>query len=159
MVDFVIDFLRNYFSANVGVFLAGTLPVTELRAAIPLGVSLGMEPWVTFFYAVLGNLLPIPILLALLPRLLTHVPPTSLLGRALRWCVRRTLKRTKRLERLGALGLMIFVLIPLPGTGAWTASLAAVLFRISPSLALPSISIGVVGAGIIVTLLSIGLFH
>jgi|LSQX01.1.fsa_nt_gb uncharacterized membrane protein len=159
MVEIVIDFLRSHFSPNIGVFLAGTLPVTELRAAIPLGVSLGMEPWVCFLYAVLGNLAPVPVLLALLPRLMMHVPPSSLVGRGLQWCIRRTLKRTKRVEKLGAIGLMVFVLIPLPGTGAWTASLAAVLFRISPNLALPSIAIGVVGAGIIVTVLSIGLFH
>jgi uncharacterized membrane protein len=157
MIEVVVDFLRETFSPHTGVFLAGALPVTELRAAIPLGISLGLRPWEVFFYAVLGNIAPIPILLTLLPRLMECLSRTSWLGRGLDWCINRTLKRSERVEKLGAIGLMLFTVIPLPGTGAWSASLAAVLFRISPHLALPSIVAGVVIAGVIITALSVGL--
>lgn len=158
MIEIVVGFLRETFTPHTGVFLAGALPVTELRAAIPLGVSLGLQPWEVFFYAVMGNIMPIPVLLALLPRLLERLSRTSWLGRRLDWCVKRTLRRSERVEKLGAIGLTLFTAIPLPGTGAWSASLAAVLFRIPPHLALPSIVAGVVIAGVVMTILSMGLF-
>ncbi len=158
MVDSVVNLLRETFSPQVGVVLAGALPITELRAAIPLAISLGMPPFEAFLYGVLGNLLPIPILLWLLPKAMEWFSAGTWLGRQLDRWVQRTRRRSDKVERYGALGLILFTAVPLPTTGAWTATLAAVIFRVSPKVALPAIGLGVLIAGIVITLLSIGIF-
>lgn len=157
MVEAIITFLRETFSPQVGVLLAGALPVTELRAAIPLGISLGMAPREACLYALVGNMLPIPFLLILLPRLMRWFSKGTWLGRKLDWWTCRTLRRSDSIRKYGPLGLVLFTAIPLPSTGAWSASLAAVVLGISPRLAFASIALGVVIAGAVVTLLSVGL--
>lgn len=157
MTDAVVGFLREAFSPQAGVFLAGMIPVTELRAAIPLGISLGLKPGEACFFAVLGNIVPIPILLVLLPKMMRWFSKGTWIGRRLDWWTVRTLERSDKVETYGAIGLVLFTAIPLPSTGAWSASLAAVIFRISPHRAFASIAVGVLIAGAVVTLLSAGL--
>jgi uncharacterized membrane protein len=159
MVNELINFLKETFSPAVGVVLAAAIPVTELRAAIPLAVSLGMAPLTAFFWSVLGNIIPIPILLWILPKAMQWFTTDTWLGKRLDWWIARTLKKGDQVEKYGAIGLLIFTAIPLPGTGAWSASLAAVLFKVKPIVALWSISAGVLIAGVVITLVSIGLFH
>lgn len=143
--------------------IVAALPISELRGSIPLGfLTLKISFLKVFFLSILGNLLPvIPILLFLEPvsERLRHF-------RIWRNFFDRLFEHTKRksalIEKYEALGLILFVAIPLPVTGAWTGSIAASLFKIRFRYALLSISIGVVCAAIIVsavTLMGKGIFY
>lgn len=139
------------------VILVAALPVVELRGAIPLGVALGLSPAEAFLLALLGNLLVAPVALFLLPwgvGILTRFP---LLARAWEALERRVrLKGEEQIQRLGALGLFLFVAVPLPGTGAWSGAVLAVVLGLKRRYALLAISLGVVAAGAIVLLLTGG---
>lgn len=136
------------------VMIVAALPLIELRGAIPIGVALGLPVWKVFALAMVGNLVPVPLILLLLGpirRWATHWP---LIGPVLRWAEERAWKRRERVERYGFWGLVGFVGIPLPGTGAWTGSLVAVLLEMSFWKALLANVVGVTIAGILIALLS-----
>lgn len=158
MIESLIEFLRETFPPQIGVVLAGALPVTELRAAIPLAVSMGMPAGEAFVYGVLGNMLPVPVLLWVLPKAFAWFTEDTFIGRQLNRWVERTKRRSDKVEKYGALGLALFTAVPLPTTGAWSAALAAVIFKISPKVAFFSISVGVLLAGVVITLVSVGMF-
>ena len=138
------------------VILIAASPIAELRAAIPLAILTFDFPWYhALLLAIIGNLLPVPFILLFLEaatRLLSRVP---LFKKWLDWLFERTRKRGKIIQRYKRIGLVLFVAIPLPVTGAWTGSLAAVLFGVSFNHAFLSILAGVIIAGIIVTCLTL----
>jgi uncharacterized membrane protein len=136
------------------VIITAALPVAELRAAIPLAYSLGMSPAKAYVLSVLGNMLPIPFLLLALWRYEKQLRTLPLIGRIIEWAVSRTMSKTDQIRRYGTIGLAIFVAIPLPSTGAWTAAIGAFLLRIGARYALPSIIAGVLFAGVIVTVIT-----
>ena len=139
------------------VFLTAMAPVVELRGAIPLGVALGLPVWEAFLWAVLGNLLVVPLLLAVLPwliALMERFPLFARLWEAVESRVR--LRGEDKVQRYGALGLFLFVAVPLPGTGAWTGSVLAVVLGVRKRYALPAIAAGVLTAGVLVALASAG---
>ncbi len=128
------------------------MPISELRGAIPLGVwGYGLSPLKAFAIAIVGNLLAvIPLLLLIEPahKMAEKIP---ILKKFFDWILERTRQKGKIVEKYETIGLMMFVAIPLPGTGAWTGAFAAFLFDIPFKNALIAISIGVLIAGVIVT--------
>lgn len=138
------------------VILIAALPIAELRLAIPLAINTFGFPW---YYAlplaIIGNLLPVPLILLFLNGITRWLSKIALLDRFLNWLFEHTRRRGKIVERYKRIGLVLFVAIPLPVTGAWTGSLAAVLFGLNFRHAFFSIAIGVVIAGVIVTCLSL----
>lgn len=134
-------------------------PITELRGGIPLAISQGYAPAAAFLLAILGNLLIVPLLLVGLEYgedLLLRWRASRIL---LQWVFARTRRKGRLIERAGPAALVLLVAIPLPGTGAWTGAIAARLFGIPMRVALPWIGVGVLIAGIIVLLVSLGLFE
>ena len=134
-------------------------PIAELRGGIPLAISQGYTPASAFLLAVLGNLLIVPVVLVGLrygEELLLRWGPSRVL---LEWLFARTRRKGRLIERVGPVALVLLVAIPLPGTGAWTGAIAARLFGIPMRRALPWIGVGVLIAGIIVLLVSLGLFE
>jgi len=144
----VSDFLQVFFTAAA--------PISELRGAIPLGIlDLDMRWYQAFLIAFAGNLLPVPFILLLLgpaARVLTRV---KILDRLLNWIFEISRRRGGLVERYGALGLTLFVAIPLPITGAWTGCIVAYLLGLSFWRAFPAIVLGVLIAGVIVTALTV----
>lgn len=142
------------------ILVLSGLPVTELRATIPLAFTWGLEPWRSFVLAVCGNLVPVlPILLLLKPLeevLARHFPRIE---QVLQWLLRRTRGKGEQVKKYGVIGLCLFVAVPLPGTGAWTGAALAWLFGFSVWTAFISIAIGVVLAGTIVTLVTLGVIN
>lgn len=138
------------------------MPVTELRASIPIAFTVMKDAWSwpwwqTYLLAVAGNMLPVPLVLRLLgpvSRFLSRWGPFERFFDRLFQRARR--RAGSSIERYEALGLALFVAVPLPMTGAWTGCVAAYLFGIPDRLALPSILLGVAGAGAIVTLVMTG---
>lgn len=134
------------------------LPVSELRGAIPLAiVRYEMSPLLAYGLGVLGNLLPVVPLLLLLERLVKILSRWPVFQELFAWLFARTRRRFSRaVERLGALALVLIVAVPLPMTGAWTGCLVAFLFGLPWRQAFPLIALGVLIAGVIVMLSTLG---
>ena len=149
-------FLDLGFSKELAVLVIAALPIVELRLAIPLAINTFDFPWYyALLLAIIGNLLPVPFILLFLDAITRWLGKIALLDRFLNWLFERTRRRGKIIEKYERIGLALFVAIPLPVTGAWTGSLAAVLFGLSFKHASLSIFIGVFIAGAIVTCLSL----
>lgn len=144
------------FSKELVVLLIAALPVFELRGALPVAINLFHLPWYyAFLLAFMGNLLPVPLILLLLDTVTKLLSKIGFLNQMLNWLFERTRRRGRIVERYKRIGLILFVAIPLPVTGAWTGSLVAVLFGLRFRHAFLSILIGIFIAGIIVTCLSL----
>lgn len=131
------------------------VPVVELRGGIPVGTALGLGPLQTLAAAVAGNLFPVPFIIVYIRRvfqwLRRHIPR---LGRALDALERKAHFKSGAVKKYGPLGLMILVAIPLPGTGGWTGALVAAFLNLRLARALPSIFLGLLAAGLIMTFVS-----
>ncbi len=138
-------------------FVIATLPVSELRGAIPWALTAGELQWQeAYFYAVLGNFLPVIPLLLLLEPISLRLRKYSIWDRFFSWLFERTRRRSRVVERFEVFGLILFVAIPLPVTGAWTGTVAAFLFGIRFKPAVLAILAGILIAGAVVTLASLG---
>lgn len=139
------------------VFLVAMLPFLELRGAIPLGIGQGVPPLEAYILAVLGNLVPVVFLLYLLGPLEQRLRFIQIFDRFFEHLFHRTRhKHSEKVDRYGALMLVPFVAVPLPVTGAWTAVAIAYVFNLKKRYAFPAIVTGVVIAGLVVTLATIG---
>ena len=139
------------------------LPITELRATIPLALIVYDLPvWSAFILAVLGNLIPVVFIIwflnLLINKFLLH--RIYIFNRFFSWLFENTRrKHSKKFERWRDLALIILVAILLPFTGAWTGALAAFVFGIPIKRAFPLIALGVLIAGIIVTAITLGIIN
>ena len=150
------ELLELGFSRELVVLVISALPIIELRGALPVAINLFHLPWhYSLPLAIIGNMVPVPIILLFLDAVTRILSKIGIFEKALDWLFERTRRRGKIIERYKLIGLTLFVAIPLPFTGAWTGSLAAVLLGISFKHAFLSILIGVVIAGAIVTCLSL----
>lgn len=136
------------------MIIISMLPLIELRGAIPVGVMLGLPVTETFLLAMLGNMLPVPFLLLLLGPLRKAANHWPLVGPILSWAEERAMKRRGPIERRGFWSLLVFVGIPLPGTGAWTGTLIAVIVEMNFWRSLAAIAAGVLMAGLLIATLS-----
>lgn len=141
--------------------LIAMLPIFELRGSIPFAIlSLGESPSRAFWFSVLGNLLPVIPLLIIFSNITKWLEdvkdkPKSFIKTFLTLLFEHVKKRSLGIERLESIGLAIFVTVPLPGTGVWTACIIAALFRLHFLCALISITVGVIIAGALVTWMTI----
>lgn len=146
--------MLNFFQGihdELTVMLVAAMPLSELRGAIPLGITMGFTPLESTILSIIGNIIPIPFLLKLLEPIMNYLESTKLFSKGVQWVKRRTLKRSRdKIRKYSILGLFILVAIPLPTTGAWTGCIAATLLKIDFKKALISIISGVIAAGIIV---------
>lgn len=138
------------------VFGISILPVIELRGAIPAGAAMGLPFWAVFLCAILGNLLPVPFILIFIEKILLFMKEHNIFPKLVHWLEEKAQKGAARVENYALLGLSLFVAIPLPGTGAWTGALVAALFHMEKRRAMLSITLGVLMAGVIMTLASYG---
>jgi len=153
-------------SEIVKIFLTAMTPIGELRASIPLGLTVFHQHWLlVYVVSVIGNIIPPIFILWLFPRisewLMAH---SKLMNKFLTWLFERTRRKAHdKIEKYGDLALIIFVAIPLPiplpNTGAWTGALAAWLFGIPMKRALLNVFYGVLIAGVVVTIIITGFIH
>ena len=137
------------------IIIVGAMPLSELRGAIPLGISMGFSPIHSTILSLMGNMAIVPILLKILNPVMNYFEQTIIFSKSIGWLKRRTLKRTKdTIVKYRLLGLFILVAIPIPTTGAWTGCIAASLLKIDYKNALFVILAGVLVSGIIVFALS-----
>jgi len=134
------------------VIIISALPIIELRGALPVAINVFGMPWYwAFLLAIIGNMLPVPILLLFLDSIAKTIGKVNSGKRFIDWVFERTRRREKIIQRYERIGLMLFVAIPLPFTGAWTGSIAAFLMGQRFLYSFLSIFCGVLIAGAIVT--------
>ena len=142
---------------EAAVFITATLPILELRGAIPLGlIHYGMPVLKTYIIAVAGNFVIVVPLLFLLEPVSNFLRRNRVFDKFFTWLFARTRRRGKLVERYEAIGLTLFVAIPLPVTGAWTGAIAAHIFGVRRKYATICILFGIMIAGVVVTLASKG---
>lgn len=148
------DLISSGIAKELIVIIISALPVTELRGALPVAINLFGMPWYwALCLAVIGNLLPVPVLLLGLESLAKAISKVESGRRLVNWVFERTRRHGAIIKRYERIGLMLFVAIPLPFTGAWTGSVAAFIFGLKFKYAFFSILCGVIIAGAIVTCL------
>lgn len=141
---------------EIKVILWAMSPLLELRGAIPYGIIRGIPPWLTFLLAVLGSSVIIPLVYYLFLPCIALLERIPRLGPSFKRFREKIIRKSKKLGKIEFIGLMIFVGIPLPGTGAWTGSMVASVIKMPLPLAFCSIALGNIMAGIIMLLLSHG---
>lgn len=142
------------FIKYLSVFFISMVPLLELRGAIPIAVGMGLDYWTALAVCVLGNMLPVPIIYFFARKVLVWGADKKYIGKFFRFCLEKGERGGQKLvEKTGRGGLfvalMLFVGIPVPGTGAWTGTLAASFLDMGIKTTAASVSLGVVIAGII----------
>ena len=182
MFDGLLEFLSQ-LPREIYIFVISMLPIIELRGAIPIGAVLEAPFYLNYLIAVMGNMLPIPFILIFIPRFLSFLERFKTFRPMVKWLRGKATKHSKRvigeeceqqtentedgevlvnasdLERMTPaifIGLMLFVALPIPGTGAWSGSLVAALFNFEKKRAFLAILLGVLICGVIMTLASYG---
>ncbi|MDO8603372.1 MAG: small multi-drug export protein [Candidatus Omnitrophota bacterium] len=153
----IFDFFTSFgFSPKAVILFLGALPVTELRASIPIGILvLKQTVKATFFFSVLGNILPIAPIYFLLNPISKKLSKTRFMRGFFEWLFKRAKAHAGIVEKYETIGLMLFVAVPLPGTGAWTGAIVASLLRMRFIPAFIAVTFGVIIAAIIVTALTL----
>lgn len=147
--------LKNF----ILTFLVAMAPVVELRGAIPIGMGLGLTLGQAFILSFIGNLVPVPFIILFVRKLFIWLREKwPRLNRVVSRMENKALAQEELIKKYEAWGLFIFVAIPLPGTGAWTGALIAAMFNMRLKKAFPAIALGVLAAGIIISIVSYGLF-
>lgn len=148
-------------SESLVTFIISMLPVVELRLAIPIGASLGLPVWKAGIISIIGNILPVPFIIAFIRVIMDWLKTVSKpMQRFVAWLEKKaTGPKADRVRRYEFWGLLLFVAIPLPGTGAWTGALVAALLDVRMRRAIPPIVIGVLLAALLVSLATAGVIN
>lgn len=150
-------FSETALRQTLGTLLVSVVPVIELRGAIPIGVALGLPPFWAMLASIVGNMLPVPFIILFIRHIFTWLKRHSpLLGRLVQKLEDKAHNKSALVVKYRAIGLCLLVAVPFPGTGAWTGSLVAALLDIPLREAVPTILLGVVIAGLLVTGITCG---
>ena len=141
----------------IHTLLMAMTPVVELRGAIPYGLANGLNPWLTYLAAVIGNMIPVPFIMIFIRQIFFWLRQKSnWLKDRVDWLIQRAERKSELVHKYALVGLVILVAIPLPGTGAWTGALVAALMDIRLRQSFPAVFLGVLIAGVIVTAIGLG---
>ncbi len=143
---------------EVAIFIISLLPILELRGGLIAARILGVEFIKAFIICYIANIIPVPFILLFINWIFNKMSKWKPTKKIVDWLSNKTLKKKEQIDKYGYFGLFLFVGIPLPGTGAWTGSLLAILLNLDKKKSFITIAIGVLAAGIIMSLLSYGIF-
>ena len=146
--------LGQYIPAEAVTFLVSLMPLLECRGGIVVGRLLGMKLGSTIFFSVIGNILPIPFILLFIKKIFSWLRPTKLMGPVVKKLEAKAMGKSDRIRKYEFWGLMCFVGIPLPGTGAWTGALIASLLGIDIKKSSLAILCGIAMATVIMYFVS-----
>ena len=158
MGEVISNFFLNIVGEELCVFFCSMLPIIELRGSIPMAFAFGLPWWQAFIISVVGNLLPVPFILLLINIVIKWMANSKIkfFNKIANFLLEKVEKNRERIEKYSFWGLCLFVAIPLPATGAWTGSLVAAVIGMKPLKAFLSAVIGVLIAGVVVTLIVYG---
>lgn len=155
-----MHFFENILGEELTVLLCSMIPIVELRGSIPVGwFAFDMPWWLVYLLAVIGNLIPVPFILLLIRKVLEWMERSKVrfFNRLAGWISRKADKNIDKIQKYGFWGVCLFIAIPLPMTGAWTGSLVAATIKMNFWKAFFSALLGVMIAGVIVTLICFGI--
>ena len=152
----IVAFIISIFGVNagkiIGIFFISLLPVIELRGSIPIGYYQGL-PWYTnMITSIIGNILPVPFILLFVVKVFEFMKKRNIMVNVIEKIEKRAMSRSESIANKEFIGLMLFVAIPFPGTGAWTGALIAALLQFDRKKSFVYIFIGVLIAASLVTL-------
>ena len=159
IIDTIMSFLRDKVPDELTVFLISLMPVLEIRGGMIAARLLEMDFLKAFAICYVGNMLPIPFIILFIRKIFEFLRRFKFFERIIVKLEKKTEKNKDKVMRYEAWGLLLFVAIPLPGTGGWTGALMAALLDIRIKRSLPIIAIGVLIAGFIMSGLTYGLFQ
>ena len=146
-----------FIISKVTVASSGDAPILELRGGLLAAALLGLDPIPSYIISIVGNLLPIPFILLLINKILNWMRNSKHFKGIANWLDQKVEKHKGQIEKFGYLGIVLFVGIPLPGTGAWTGSLIASVLEMDRKKTFLAVLAGVFMASIIMMLISFGL--
>lgn len=138
-------------------FFVSMIPIIELRGAIPIAEGLGLDIFIYYPVAIIGNMLPVPVIYLFARKVLEWGKDKKFIGKFFTWCIEKGEKGGEKLKATAGnrslfWALLLFVGIPLPGTGAWTGTLAASFLKLDFKTSVTAVALGVILAGIIMSL-------
>ena len=158
----MVDAIKQFFLETVGeelcVLFCSLLPIIECRGAVPMGAAFGLPWWQTALFAAAGNILPVPFILLFIRKLLIWMADcrVKFFNRVANWLNKKVEKHKGKIEKYSYWGVMLFVAIPLPGTGAWTGTLISSMLEMDSKRSFLAALGGVIIATTIMTLVSYG---
>ena len=155
LAGWFVNNLGDVLRPEVIVFIVSLLPILELRGGILVGFLLGMDLLPSFIIAFIGNMIPVPFILMFIKFIFKKLKKTRMKG-FIEKIENKAMSKSDQIQKYAYLGLFLFVGIPLPGTGAWTGSLIAALLEMDNKKSFGIIVLGVIMAGIIISILSYG---
>lgn len=158
MVEAFSGLLALTYGKDIIVFIISMTPILELRGGLIAASLLGMDPMEAYIVAIIGNIIPIPFILWLINDILAAMRNSNItfLNDFANWLYKKVDKHKGQIEKYGFWGLVLFVGIPLPGTGAWTGCLIAAVLNMDKKKAMLGALLGVFMASIIMMLVSFG---
>ena len=156
LVHFFID-LFGGLNKDLIIFIISLMPVLELRGGMLAATLLDIDFIKALAICIIGNILPIPFVLLFLQKILELFEKWSVTAKVVKWLERKAQSKRAQIDKYGYGGLILFVGIPIPGTGAWTGSLVAVMLGLSRKKSFIAIMIGIILASIIMSILSYGI--
>ena len=157
IAKYFVDLFQNKIPAELIIFIISLFPILELRGGLIAASLLNVELVPAFVICFLGNILPVPFILLFIRKIFDFLRDKKGFSKLIEKLEKSSLEKSGRVTKWRDLGLILFVAIPLPGTGAWTGSLIASIMEIPIKKAFPLVVIGVVIAGVIMSLFSYGL--
>ena len=160
MVENLVNTFINLFNGldkNLIIFLISCMPILELRGGLIAATLLGLNPVTSFIICFIGNILPIPFILYFITPLFDRLKKTKHLSKLVNKLEQKANNKKESIEKSEFIGLLLFVGIPLPGTGAWTGTLIASMINMNKKKAFIAATLGVILAGIIMMIISYGL--
>lgn len=149
--------LDGILSAELIIFLVSMIPILELRGGLLVASLLHVDMWRAIPICIIANAIPVPFILLLITQIFAFMKKHNILAGLVDRLESKAMGRSEKIQRYEFWGLVAFVGIPLPGTGAWTGSLIAALLRIRMKKAIPAIALGLIMATVIMTVVSYGI--
>lgn len=146
------------YGREILVFLISLMPILELRGGLLAAALLGLDPLPSYIISIIGNVLPVPFILLLITKVLAWMrnSKVKLFNKIANWLDEKVEKHKGQIEKYGYWGVVLFVGIPLPGTGAWTGTLIASVLNMDKKKTFLAVMAGLIMASIIMMILSFG---
>ena len=165
MVEQIVEMIINLFGglksipfgSELLVFIISLMPILELRGGLIAAALLDLNPITSYVISIIGNVLPVPIILWFINSVLKWMHGSKYFNGIAKWLDDKVHKHKSQIEKYGFWGLVFFVGVPLPGTGAWTGSLIAAVLGMDRKKAFLAVLLGILIASVIMMLVSFGL--
>lgn len=149
--------MLEFIPVSLRILILAAIPIIEQKAAIPIGIVAGLPIWEVYIITLIGAIIPSPIIIWFIEHIFKYLRRYPIMDKLITKIEHKTRKKSANIEKYKMLGLLIFVAIPLPGTGVWTGSLASVLLGLEKKQAVGTVFLGAAIAGLLILVFTSGL--